>query len=122
MSKNASAHGQWSEQYIKLAESLSLSVYGSQLNVNASATRGAVVQTILEALGIAMQKYNGEFKDVTAGTAHAKAIATAVKLGIIQGDTDASGKLVGTFRAASAINRAEIAQIFSKLISKSLVK
>ena len=108
-SANASAHGQWSEKYIKTAESLGFTSYGKTLDVNASATRGAVIQTILEAMGVQIEPYSGGYSDVKASTKHSGAIGTATKLGIVSGD---DGK--GTFRPGDPINRAEVAKILSK--------
>lgn len=120
MSANESAKGQWSEKYIKLAEDLNLSVYGSGLNVNDAATRGAVIQTVLEALGIVMNKDGLDYGDVSASHKNAAAIATATKLGIISGDTDAEGNLTGTFRPDASINRAEVSKIFSMIFELGL--
>ncbi|MDD5054935.1 MAG: carboxypeptidase regulatory-like domain-containing protein [Candidatus Peribacteraceae bacterium] len=53
--KNRSARNHWSARYIREAESRSLSVFGNRLNVKLPATRGAVMQTLVEALNITEQ-------------------------------------------------------------------
>jgi hypothetical protein len=114
--KNRSARKEWSEKYIKLAEDTGLSVYGSTLNVNTPATRGAVIQTILEAANIEVGDMAPDYKDVRSTHAHAAAIAKATELGIVAGDTDRQGNLKGTFRPNDPVNRAETAKIMSKLL------
>ena len=49
--ENHFARNDWSALYVKTAEDLRLSEYGSGLDVRLPATRGAVIQTILEAFG-----------------------------------------------------------------------
>ena len=118
---NNSAQNQWSANYIKLAEDLKLSVYTSSLDVNTPATRGAVVQTILESLGIAIDPAaSNPYKDLRATQEHAAALLTATKLGIIAGDTDAAGNATGTVRPNDSINRAEIAKILVNVLNLGL--
>ncbi len=50
--KNRFAHGHWSAPYIGLAEAQNLSVYGTKNNITLPATRGAVIQTLVEVLQI----------------------------------------------------------------------
>jgi len=114
LSANDSAHGQWSEKFIKMAEDLHLSVYTKSLNVNEAAPRGAVIQTVLEALGIPFDS-NGEnnYQDLSTAHPYAQAIVTATRLGIVNGDTDEQGKPTGFFRPDEPINRAEVAKIMT---------
>ena len=113
---NRSAKRGWSKKYIKLAENLKLSVYGGRLNVNTPATRGAVVQTVLEAAGIEIGDMPGDYKDVRSSHEHANAIGTATALGIVSGDTDRRGNLKGTFRPNDSVNRAEVAKIIANVL------
>lgn len=110
--KNRSARGQWSQAYVTLAEKLKFSVYTNAVNVNVPATRGAVIQTVVEALGIPMRGDGiNPFSDLSASNAYAKAITTAASLGIISGDTDQHGKPTGKVRPMALITRAEVAKI-----------
>ncbi len=49
---NRSARNHWAAAYIDILERLGATVYTDQLNVNASASRGAVIQTIVDVLEI----------------------------------------------------------------------
>ena len=110
--ENSSALGQWSEAYIRLAEEKNLSVYVSSLNVNTAATRGAVIQTILEAMDLPIVHYEqNPYTDFSITHAHADVILTATTLGIVRGDTDALGRPLLRFRPDDPVNRAEVAKI-----------
>jgi hypothetical protein len=113
---NRAARNDWSKMYIKLAENLALSVYGSTLDVRAPATRGAVVQTVLEAAGIYIGKVAGDYKDLRSSHPNANAIGKATALGIVSGDTDREGELTGTFRPNDPVNRAEVSKMIVKLL------
>lgn len=117
---NRSAHGQWSEKYIAIAELIQLSVYTEKLDVNLPATRGAVIQTIVEVLGLPLEEATEEYTDLRTSHPHAQAIITATRFGIITGDTDSEGNLKGTVRPNAPINRAEVAKILSKVLELDL--
>jgi hypothetical protein len=51
--------------------------------------------------------------DVSPSTLFSEAIYTAVRDGVMSGDTDAIGHLTGRFRPEDPINRAETAKIVS---------
>ena len=118
--RNLSAQGTWAASFVAQAESLSLSVFTPQLNVNSPAPRGAVIQTILEVMGIPVAKQLSTFSDVPSDHPYSSAIATAAFYGLISGDTDSKGNLLGTFRPDAPITRAEVAKIIAlvKEISK----
>ncbi len=136
---NVSAKDHWSAGYIKIAEDMGLSVYKGRMNVNYSAKRGDVVQTMLEAVGILIQPRKelqrtfdpetGEeivepidrYSDLSESHPRADAIYTATSLGIITGDTDEDGNRVGTVRVNDPINRAEVAKIFAEMIKGGYV-
>lgn len=111
--RNRSARGDWSATYVRTAEELHLSIYVPSLDVRQPATRGQVIQTILEAFGIPMERKMPALRDVPATHPYAAAIATAQALGIVSGDTDAAGRLTGLFRPDAPINRAEVAKIIA---------
>jgi hypothetical protein len=109
--KNLSARGDWSAPYVHAAEDLGLSVYGPSLDIHLPATRGQVVQTVLEAFGIPIARGDNPFHDLPSSSPFAAAMETAAKLQIIQGDTDAQGNAKGTVRPTDPINRAEVSKI-----------
>lgn len=93
---------------------MSLSVFDPKLNVHSPATRGAVIQTILEVMGIPTGiKIAAPFSDVPSNHPYAQAIATAAAYGLIGGDTDVNGNDLGTFRPDDPITRAEVAKIIA---------
>ncbi len=112
--RNRSAQGTFAAPYVALAEQLGLSVFSSDLDVALPATRGAVIQTVLEAFGVNMAPVTAvSFRDLGIGHRHAAAIQDAFARGIIGGDTDATGKPTGTVRPDEPVNRAEAAKIVS---------
>lgn len=115
--QNPSARGQWSASYIAEAETLHLAPYTRSVHVNTPMARAAALEAILQAFKIPLSPYKGVYRDVSAGTPYAAAIATATNLGIVQGDTDATGTPTGTFRPLDPINRAEFSKILSALLT-----
>ncbi len=96
----------WATPYIAAAKAAKFTVFLSSVDANAPATRGAVIQTILEALGITIEASASVYSDVPASHPYAAAITTATKLGIVSGDDGKS-----TFRPNAPINRAEVAKM-----------
>ncbi|MDD5103428.1 MAG: S-layer homology domain-containing protein, partial [Candidatus Peribacteraceae bacterium] len=116
-----SAQGMWSAAYVSKAESLQLSVFAPALDVNKPATRGAVIQTLLEVLGIPTgPKAETSYTDVPSSHPYARAIAMATYLELVSGDLDASGHPLNRFRPDEPINRAEVAKIIA--LAKELSK
>jgi len=111
--RNASAQGTWASPFVAQAESLGLSLFTPSLNVHMPAPRGAVIQTILEVIGLPIADQDPAFSDVPPGHLHASAIATAAFYGLIGGDTDAQGIPLNTFRPDAPITRAEVAKIIA---------
>lgn len=111
--RNDSAQGTWVSAYVAEAEAMKLSVFTPSLNVHAPATRGAVVQIILEVLRLPIASQPATFSDVPSSHPNAHAIATATFYGFITGDSDAQGKALGTFRPDEQINRAEVSKIIA---------
>ena len=111
--RNNTAQNTWASPYVAKAEALQLSVFRPALDVNAPATRGAVIQTVLEALGITIGKTFATYEDVPQDHSFSAAIASATFFGLIEGDKDANGALLNRFRPDDAINRAEAAKIIA---------
>ncbi len=111
--RNSSAKGTWASAYVKTAEEKQLSVFVPSLDVNVPATRGEVIQTVMEVLGFPIGNTPSAFADVPADHRHSAAIALAAFYGFVQGDTDADGHALNTFRPNDPINRAEVAKIIA---------
>ncbi|MDD5025921.1 MAG: S-layer homology domain-containing protein [Candidatus Peribacteraceae bacterium] len=112
--RNKSAQGTWAAAYVAKAEALQLSVFAPSLDTNRPATRGAVIQTILETVGIPTgAKAKSSFSDLSNDHPYAPAIVVATTYGLVSGDMDASGNPLNTFRPDEPINRAEVAKIIA---------
>jgi hypothetical protein len=112
--QNRSARTDWSAPYIATAEALHFSVYRTSQDVRHQATRGEVVQTLLEAFSVPLDATGpNPFHDLTPTHPHAAALLTAHRLGLITGDTDGKGNLKGAVRPDAPINRAEVSKILS---------
>ena len=82
--RNNSAKGSWASAYVKLAEDDHLAVFTPALDVNTPATRGAVIQTILEVMGFVIGKTTSTFSDVPANHHYGPAIALGAFHGFVQ--------------------------------------
>ncbi|MCK5021055.1 MAG: VCBS repeat-containing protein, partial [Candidatus Peribacteraceae bacterium] len=115
--RNLSAKGTWTSAYVAKAEDLGLSVFNSNLNVHTAASRGEVIQIILEIMKIPTRiKIDSPFVDVSERHPYTPSIATAAAYGIINGDTDLEGNELKTFRPDEQINRAEVAKIIALVL------
>ncbi len=118
----------WAEPYAREARARGLTVYGDvTLNLDAPATRGAVVRTILQAYGITLQATpQSMFTDLPATHPYAKDLLTAAALGIIKGDPSTGSHSTGSGQAGQArtvrpdapVNRAEIAKILADVSTR----
>ena len=115
--KNSSAIGNWSERYMKFAEDLNLSVYKPDLDINANASRGDVIETLMEAFDVPMDSQIAVYSDLDDTHPYGAAISTATRLCIIHGDTDTQGNLKGTVRPDDSINRAEVSEIIQRILA-----
>ncbi len=115
--QNLSARNTWASAYIRLAEDRPLSVFTSSLNVGLSASRAAVVQSLLEAFDVNIDAaITHSFTDLPSAHPHRDALATAAALGIIGGDTLADGSAKGTVRPDDPINRAEVSKLIVRML------
>lgn len=116
--KNQAALFHWASRYIAQAEEVDPIVYIATLEIDSPAPRGAVLHTLMRAFGIsAKHTSSSPYRDLRPSHPFAEAILTATELGIVSGDTDASGKPIGTFRPNDPIVRAEVAKIVAKLLA-----
>lgn len=116
--RNVSAQGTWAAPYIAGAEARGMAMITPDLDVHSPATRGEVIWTILEVMGIPVRRSganNGSsfFTDLPDSHPHADAINIASTYGFISGDTDAAGNALGTVRPDDQINRAEASKIIA---------
>ncbi len=109
----ASANSHWAKKYVARAEELQLSILNdTSIDLNRPATRGEVVQTILEAFTISPDLISkSTFTDVSPFANYARFVEFARKLGIVSGD---DGK--NTFRPLESVNRAETAKIATTIV------
>jgi len=77
----------WASGYVKAAEDGDLSVFVPTLDVNAPATRGDVIQTLMETLGSAIGKIPSTFADVPKTHPYTAAIGLASYYGFVTEDT-----------------------------------
>lgn len=82
-----------------------------------AATRGAVIQTLLEAFDVPLDEASAGHRDLRTSHPHARAIPTATRLGLVSGDTDRSGESTDTVRSDDPVNRAEVAKLISLLLA-----
>lgn len=115
---NPSAANSWAAPFVRTAQNLRLSLFTPAYDVHAPATRGEVVQILMEVFNLPPQSTVPDFSDVPATHRFALAIAQAQALGIVEGDRDTAGKLLGTFRPDAAVNRAEAAVILQRLLEQ----
>ena len=110
--RNQSARGQWSSAYAK-AEDLGLSVYVPEVDISKPATRGEVVQTVLEALHMPIGNHRADFSDVPLAHPYTNAIGIAAFLGIVSGRRRCRRQADGQVPPEDSITRAEVAKIIS---------
>ncbi len=97
---------EWAQPFVDAAKTMHLTAFSKKINPRMPASRGEVLQTILEALSIPLTGTDLSYSDVPAGSRYATAIATGTALGIVSGDGEAT-----TFRPNASINRAEVAKM-----------
>ncbi|MBT3292904.1 hypothetical protein HN512_00975 [Candidatus Peregrinibacteria bacterium] len=119
--RNKSAIGTWATAYIAKAESLNLSLFSPERDVHSPATRGQIMQILLEVLKIPTGiKIASQYTDVRDNHPHRDAIVTATAYGLVSGDSDLDGNPLNKFRPNDQINRAEVAKIIA--IAKEVIK
>lgn len=120
--KNKSALASWGKGEIARVEELGWTVFTPTVDVNAPISRGAMLQTIVEALQLPLTNVTPVYGDLKDDHPHAKAIATAMELCIISGDTAADGSLLPRVRPDDTLNRAELSKILATLWALGLRK
>lgn len=113
--KNEGALGDWSERFVRCAEVHNWAVYNDgSVDIFRRATRGEVVVTVLQAFAQRISPRTGTvFEDVKSSAVYGAAIETAANDGIVSGYNDKFGNPTGHFGPDDAVNRAEVAKIFS---------
>lgn len=112
---NVAAQGQWFSSFIGSAEEHAWTIYADgSIDPVRPATRGEVLVTILQALGVPLEWQTGSvFTDVNVKTPYASAIETAARLGLVDGRKNEAGELTGEFGPLDPVNRAEMAKIIN---------
>lgn len=105
----------WAEPYVREARKNGLTVFAdTSLNLDTTASRGAVVRTILEAYGISLEALpQNTFSDLPDDHPYLQDILTALTLSILTGDDGAD-----TVRPDDSINRAEVSKILVRVSGK----
>ncbi len=99
---------EWFKPYIATVQKHELTVFRGSPNALAHATRGHVVQTIMEALNYPLRDGASPYDDVPTDHPYIRAIVTATQMGFIGGDSGTNN-----FRPDEPINRAEVAKVLS---------
>jgi len=110
----AAAH--WAGPYVACAEEDGMRVLGTQPDLNRGAMRAEVIAIIHDAFREQVPAGRSPFTD-TAGHPYEADVAYASIMGVVSGDNDSKGLPTGTFRPNDGINRAEAAQVISKMLS-----
>lgn len=115
---NVYARGTWAAPYIAKAEELRFPFLTPNLNVHQPATRAQTIRIFTEIAELDITPLAAEqlYTDVPASLPEAPTIVAATELCWVQGDTGTGGELLGTFRPASRINRAETAKIMTNIL------
>jgi hypothetical protein len=114
-SRNATASGSWSTQFMACAEARNWVVYSDgTVDAKRPALRGEVIMTVLQAYKKEANEATGTvFKDVPASIQFAAAIEKAHADGLVIGYTDSEGNANGTFGPSDPVTRAELAKILT---------
>ncbi len=112
---NNTATGSWSMPFVGCAEKRGWSIYSDgTVNLLATATRGQVAVTLLQAYDVVWGERSGTaFTDVTEATEFGGAIERAKADGLVSGYGDANGKPTGLFGPNDPVTRAELAKMVS---------
>jgi N-acetylmuramoyl-L-alanine amidase len=97
--------GHWAKSYIELlANKLVVEgVSDTNFQPERSITRAEFAALVVRSIGLTREQGTGGFKDVSSGVWYAQVVATAAKVGIVEGYED------GTFRPNEEISREELA-------------
>lgn len=108
----------WSYPYTHFAKRIGLSLFNDPaLDVHRNATRGEVVQMLLEVFKVPLDSpQEAPFDDVSLTSRFVRAIGTAARMGMVSGDTDEDGNPLNTFRPNASVNRAETAKMVSEFL------
>ncbi|TSC60844.1 MAG: Uncharacterized protein Greene041662_10 [Candidatus Peregrinibacteria bacterium Greene0416_62] len=114
--RHSEAANHWAKVYVVCAEQMGMRIFrASAPSLNAPAKRAQVIAIINDAFGEDVLPLYSSFRD-TAGNPWESDIAYAALMGIVSGDTDASGNPTGYFRPDENIVRAETAKVIYEKI------
>jgi hypothetical protein len=114
-SRNATASGSWSTQFMACAEARQWVVYSdATVDAKRPALRSEVMMTVMQAYKVNPgDAKGGVFQDVQVSMQFAAAIEKAHADGIVIGYTDSEGNALGTFGPSDQVTRAELAKILT---------
>jgi hypothetical protein len=113
---HSDAANHWAKLYVACAEAMDMRLFrGNAPALDSAAKRSQVIAIINDAFGEDVLPLFSNFRD-TAGNPWESDIAYAALLGIVSGDTDASGNPTGYFRPNENIVRAETAKVIYEKI------
>lgn len=109
---NPYAQNHWALNYVACAEEMGVRLLQPQMatRLDREARRAEVLSIVHDAFSIEVLPLYAHYSD-TAGHPLEADIAYATLSGVVGGDTDSSGKSLGTFRPDDFINRAESAKV-----------
>ncbi len=106
------ADDHWARGFVAQAEARDLYILRIPTSIDRPATRGEVVRTLLEIIGINPAPVETtSFEDLSPTHPHAAYIEYAAAVGVVSGDD-----LTPTFRPNAPINRAEMAKILTLML------
>ncbi len=82
-------------------------------------TRGQVATMLWRLAGSPAATGTNLFKDVSSGQYYSTAVQWASNKGVVNGDTDAKGNLLGTFRPNDSVTREELATMLYRYATKA---
>lgn len=102
----------WSSAYVSVAKAEGFPVTFSRSTLDRPATRAQVAAIFAAAFQAEPVPYTTtRYSDVKLSTTYSASIEILSQDKILSGDTDAQGNVMGTFRPAADINRAEVAKM-----------
>ena len=104
----------WASSYYSVAKGEQFDFLRLQARVDRAATRAEVASMFASAFRSDLSTattVDTRYTDVKMSTVFAQSIEALSRDGILSGDTDAQGQVLGTFRPNATINRAEVAKM-----------
>lgn len=110
---NSGVRNHWASPYVAVAKAEGFEVIRSSTRLDRPATRGEVAALLTSAFNLptADVPLDSRYRDVHIDTDYAASIHVLSRDGIVSGDTNTQGELIGRFRPTDNINRAEVVKM-----------